>query len=139
MNITKNRLISGIVYIVLGVLIAAGPQTLFAVCESMGDSYMKCHWTAQAEIGCGLAIAALGIFLLCFSSELIRIGIQSALILQSLQAVLIPSVLIGVCGGNHMRCHALTLPALNVLGTIGIIVGAINLIYLWKRKGKEQG
>ena len=135
----KNRVLTGVVNIILGLLIAIGPRTVFAVCESMGDSFMKCHWTAQAELGAGAVIVILGILLLLFRDELIRFGLQSAIILQSVLVILIPGVLIGVCGHSHMHCYALTRPALYVLGGLSIVTGVINGIYLWKREGKGAG
>jgi hypothetical protein len=37
-----------------------GPQFLFKVCAHREESFPHCHWSAQAEIGIGLLIAALG-------------------------------------------------------------------------------
>jgi hypothetical protein len=40
----------GIAVIVLGLLIALGPQFLFKVCDpAAGGAFMKCHWSAQAR------------------------------------------------------------------------------------------
>lgn len=135
MKLTKNGSITGGLYTILGILTAVGPHTIFAVCDAMDGKYMKCHWTAQAEIGTGLIIAILGLLLFLSSFE-IRLGLQIALLALSVQAILLPDVLIGVCGGNHMSCRSLTLPAINVIGAIGIVAGLINLFYLWRRKDK---
>lgn len=137
MSISKNGILTGAVNLLLGGLIAAGPATIFPVCEAMGNGFMKCHWTAQAEIGCGAVIALLGILLL-FTNRQVRIGLQAALVLLHLQAILIPDLLIGVCGSDHMRCHSLTLPALNVLGALGLVAGIINLVYLLFSKNKDK-
>lgn len=137
MKLTKNRLLTGGAYTILGILTAIGPNTIFAVCEAMDGKFMKCHWTAQAEIGNGAIIAILG-FLLFLSSHTIRVGLQIALLALSVQTILLPNVLIGVCGGNHMSCHSLTLPALNVIGIVSIVIGAVNLIYLLRIKDRKQ-
>ncbi len=137
MKLTKNRLLTGGAYTILGILTAIGPHTIFAVCEAMDGKFMKCHWTAQAEIGNGAIIAILG-FLLFLSSHTIRVGLQIALLALSVQTILLPNVLIGVCGGNHMSCHSLTLPALNVIGIVSIVIGAVNLIYLLRIKDRKQ-
>ncbi len=137
MKLTKNRLLTGGAFTILGLLTAIGPQTIFAVCDAMDGKYMKCHWTAQAEIGNGVIIAILGFFLF-LSSHTIRVGLQIALLALSVQTILLPNVLIGVCGGNHMSCHSLTLPALNVIGIVSIVIGAVNLIYLLRIKDRKQ-
>jgi len=178
----KNRLITGILFIILGGLIALGPQTIFPVCgihtaeqasaqgtEKIGeqegiktggqetmqaaegageqaaiamttDSVMKCHWTAQAELGIGILIALLGAFLIIFQSKQIRMGLSLALGLNGILALLIPTVLIGVCGGAHMPCRSLALPALTVLSSVVIVTSAVNAVYLFisNRKGQVR-
>lgn len=134
----KERLFSGILYIVLGFLTALGPILLFPVCGPMDDGrFMKCHWTGQAELGIGLVIGILGIILLLIKSKQIRIGIEIAIALQFVIVLLIPGGLIGVCGGAHMRCHSLTWPILNILGAIGILYAILHVTYLCKTVRKE--
>ena len=137
MKHTINRTLTGGAFVILGILTAIGPQTIFAVCDAMDGKFMKCHWTAQAEFGNGIIIILLG-FLLFLSSHKIRVGLQIALLALSVQTILLPNILIGVCGGNHMSCRSLTLPALNVIGAISIIIGVINLISLLRIKDKEH-
>lgn len=76
---------------------------------------MKCRWTAQAELGIGLLISVLGALLIVFKSKQIRIGLSLSAALNGILALLIPTVLIGVCENAHMTCRALALPALSVL------------------------
>lgn len=132
----KNRIITGIFYTVMGLLVALGPSFLFPVCQGLKEdgTFMKCHWTAQSEIGIGFVILMLGISLLVSKYEKQRIGISIALALQSLIVILIPNVLIGVCTKIDMNCRALTLPILNIIGIAGCIGAIINLIYLIKTK-----
>jgi hypothetical protein len=172
----KNRLITSALFILLGGLIAFGPQTIFPVCKvhtteqssaqdsgktgdpqsnPSNDAYMiqsaedsgamatksmvmKCHWTAMAEIGAGLLIALLGVFLLIFRSGLIRLGLSLALILNGILALLIPTVLIGVCGSLHMNCRSLALPTLTILSGIVITASAANVIYLYHTDYRRQ-
>ncbi len=174
----KNRIITGLLFILLGGLIAFGPQTLFPVCgvhtaekpttqgsdqmvghaniktnekmiaetaagtgaqSSMAASnVMKCHWTAQAELGVGLLIALLGIFLLCSRSGQVRLGLSLALILNGLLVLLLPVILIGVCGNLHMSCRSLTLPALIILSSTVVFAAAANVYYLYHSRSKGQ-
>ena len=134
MKLSKNGILSGIIFLALGLLTAIGPHTIFAVCAPMEKGFMKCHWTAQAQSGIGGGIALLGIVLLFLSSEKIRIGIQIAILIIFVQGLLITNWLIGVCGGEHMKCHSLTKPALNVIAVAGIAFGIVNLIWLLRRK-----
>ena len=133
-----NRYISGVFYIITGLLAAIGPQFIFPVCEDMADKRMKCFWTGRAEIGVGAVIAFLGIVILLVASDEVRIGIVSALTALFVNVLLIPDVLIGVCGSNHMRCKSLTLPALNILGAVGIVFGIVNIFFLIKKVKRNR-
>jgi hypothetical protein len=170
----KNRLISGIVFLVFGLLIALGPQIVFPVCripdlgeevtqqtseKSMGMSdhnlgtaegtakrttegttegttsmsiLMKCHWTARAELGVGLLIALEGFLLILFGSRQIRFGLNAAIGLNGILALLFPTVLIGVCSSTRMNCRSLTLPALVIISGSLIAGSVINGIYLYQ-------
>lgn len=137
MKSSKNNLITGLINIILGLLIAIGPHTVFAVCEAMDGKYMKCHWSALAETGVGGIIMVLGIYLLFSGSKQLKTGVQLSLLPVYIVSIFIPDVLIGVCGGDHMICHSLTQPVLNILGAVGLVIGTVNLI--WLIKGKDTG
>ncbi len=164
----KNRLFAGILFIILGVLIAFGPRTIFPVCgvranvstetdckdptdeeclqtasptehpaaakdhPSSPAKVMKCHRTARAELGVGLLISILGALLLVFASKQLRGWLSLLITLSGILALLIPTALIGVCGGAHMICRTLALPALSVISSIVIIASLINASYLFK-------
>jgi hypothetical protein len=128
----KNRIISGGSTIIFGLLIALGPQFLFKVCEVVDGMYMKCHWTAQAEIGVGgPLIAGLGIALILFSNPKIRLGLTVGVFLSGVLALLIPHALIGGCGNHMMPCRKITFPALTVISILLLITAALNALYLF--------
>lgn len=164
----KSRIIIGAVIIVLGLLLAVGPQTIFPVCgvhgyadsamsmeddamghDAMSDdgaseaghsgngSKMKCYWTGQAEIGAGLVIAVIGIFLLIFKERNIRAGLSLSLVPLGIYALLIPNLLIGVCGSAHMECRTLALPAITIISAAVSVVSAVNVFLLLKAE-KER-
>ncbi|MDR0943945.1 MAG: DUF4418 family protein [Ruminococcus sp.] len=133
----KNRLIIGIVITLLGLLLAVGTQTIFPVCEA-GDMVMKCFWTGRAASGIGGVITVIGILLLIFNNKRTRIGLLLALVPTGIYAVLIPNLLIGVCGGAHMNCRALALPAITIIGVAVIIFAIASAIWLFKSdKGRD--
>jgi hypothetical protein len=133
----KKRII-GIVFTVLGLLIALGPQFLFKVCKPMGDMIMKCHWSAQAEIGVGAVIAALGIALIIFTCARIRLGLVIAILLSGIHALLIPHALIGGCAKDAMSCRKIAFPAITVISILLLIGAGIYLVLLSKQKSKKQ-
>jgi hypothetical protein len=133
----KNRIVSGGAVIVFGLLIALGPQFLFKVCPVVGDMVMKCHWSAQAEIGVGAVIAALGIALVIFASAEIRLGLTVGVFLAGILALLIPHVLIGGCSMPSMACRKITFPAITVTGILLLAAMALNAVYLARRKNEH--
>ncbi|MDR2618210.1 MAG: DUF4418 family protein [Treponema sp.] len=130
----KNRIVSGAAAIVFGLLIALGPQFLFKVCPVVGDMIMKCHWSAQAEIGIGGLIAALGIALVVFADPKTRLGLTIGVFLSGVLALLIPHVLIGGCPSHHMDCRKITFPAITVISVLLLIGMALNVVYLTRKR-----
>jgi hypothetical protein len=131
----KIRITGGIAVIALGLLIALGPQFLFKVCGPMENGgFMKCHWTAQAEIGAGALIAALGVAHIFFSSAKIRLGLAIGVVLSAILALLYPHALIGGCGMHTMPCRTIAFPALTVISILTIAGGALYIAYLARKK-----
>jgi hypothetical protein len=132
----KNRIISGGGVIVFGLLIALGPQFLFKVCGLTADGgFMRCHWSAQAEIGIGGLIAVLGIALVIFSAPQTRLGLTIGIFLSGVLALLIPHTLIGGCAMHSMACRKVTFPAITVISILLLIGMALNALHLARKKG----
>ena len=130
----KIRIIGGAAAIVFGLLIALGPQLLFKVCEPMGENFMKCHWSAQAEIGIGAVIAALGIALILFVNLKVRLGLAIGILLSGIHALLIPHVLIGGCAMESMPCRKIAFTAITVISILLIIGLGFYTAYLARKK-----
>jgi hypothetical protein len=126
----KNRIASGAVVIALGLLIALGPQFLFKVCAVTGHGFLRCHWSAQAEVGVGMLIAALGVAFLLFKESPIRLGLTIGVFFSSVIVLCIPHALIGGCGMMTMACRRTAFPALTVIGFIALAGSAGNAVYL---------
>lgn len=137
----KNRLITGIGAILFGLLISIGPKTIFKVCAAKPDgTWMKCHWTVQADLGVGLLIAALGVLLLIFSSESTRLGLSIAIALAGILVLLFPTALIGGCSVATMNCQRITFPALELLGSLTVFGFTFNSIFLFlAARNRKEG
>jgi hypothetical protein len=126
----KKRLLVGTGFIVLGGLIALGPQYLFKICEQTHHSITKCFWAAQGEIGIGAVIGVLGIGYVLFKRADIHLGFSIALALNGILAFLIPHRLIGVCEHPDMACRLATLPALTILSIATVLLALVNIVML---------
>lgn len=156
----KRGIIIGTITIILGLLIALGPQFLFKVCspsvmtttevstDDCGDdgtcgcsgttfSYPICHWSARAEIGIGLLITAVGMCFIIFTDLRTQQGLTIGIFLASIIALSIPHVLIGGCGIMTMACRRLSFPILSILCIVLLIGCIINLINT-EKKFKNQ-
>jgi hypothetical protein len=136
----KIRLLNGLPVIALGLLVSLGPQFLFKACAPVAGpldahgsgTWMKCHWSVQAELGIGGLIAALGIAILLFRSRETRLGLFVGVFFASIVALFVPHALIGGCGMETMPCRALTFPAITVLAVLLVAVSSGNIFFLRK-------
>jgi hypothetical protein len=127
----KNRIVSGVVALIAGGLIALGPQFLFRICGHIPDTpFMRCHWSGQAEIGIGTLIAAFGVLLFISGKTNFQIAYSFAAILSGLLALFIPNVLIGGCSHPEMACRTTAFPALTVISIFLILFFVWNILYL---------
>ena len=127
--------ITGIVIAILGVLTALIPTQIFKVCAAMDGKFMKCHWTSQVEVALGISTIVLGL-LIVLSKEKASVSAYSvASVINGVLVILIPTVVIGVCGSAEMPCNSGTKPALIIAGALTALVGLINaVLYLTSKK-----
>ena len=130
----KRSIIFGSVVIVLGLLIALGPQFLFKVCAHGEDGYPHCHWSAQAEIGMGFLIAALGICMIVFNDPKTHLGLSIGIFLAGFITLFIPHVLIGGCGMMTMQCRKVAFPAITAESVVLLVFSAIIAVYIEMKK-----
>jgi hypothetical protein len=153
----KKTIIFGTAVIILGLLIALGPQFLFKVCgpampaeggtaaeaaESnlgcCGPVFSTCHWTARAEIGIGLLIAALGACMIVFTDPKTQLGLIIGVFMASLIALAVPHALIGGCNSMAMACRRAAFPALTVESVILLIISGIMAVMAAMQKQEQQ-
>jgi hypothetical protein len=130
----KKAIIFGSTVILLGLLIALGPQFLFKVCGHGEDGFPHCHWSAQGEIGIGLLIAALGACMIVFTDPKTHLGLIIGVLMASLIALAIPNFLIGGCGSLTMKCRRLAFPALTAESVALLVFSAIMITVIAMRK-----
>jgi hypothetical protein len=131
----KNRIISGVVGITSGGLLALGPQYIFRICGLIPDGViMRCHWSGQAEIGVGGLISVFGILLFISKNPEYRVAYSVSAVFSGFLALLIPNYLIGGCMHPGMACRTTAFPAITVISLLVIIFFAGNAFYLRYRK-----
>lgn len=131
---SKNK-ITGIVIALLGLLTALIPTVIFKVCAAMDGKFMKCHWTSQVEVALGIAVLALGLLIVLAKENAASSAYAAASAINGVLVILIPTVVIGVCGSADMPCNSGTKPALIIAGSLIVVVALINTIsYLVSKK-----
>lgn len=127
----------GVALIVLAIALAVVPQ--FTDCHSQGRMLtlqngrtvdMKCHWTAMAALGLAIPLAGVGALLALNrrkDTSLRSLGVMGALL--GAVAILLPTLLIGVCASNEMLCNSVMRPLMILIGTLAIVAaGAAALV-----------
>ena len=154
----KNRVVTSVLFIFIGALLILFPLYILPVCPLpdaqaipattvAGDGHihmhstpgkiMKCFWTARAEIGIGSLVIAIGALVLFSRSLFVRMGLSMALACTAILAAAIPTILIGVCGNEMMRCNMGAKPALILLAIVLAIAAISNVLYLNKQVNKQ--
>ena len=129
--------ITGIVTAVLGLLTALIPTHIFKVCEAMDGKFMKCHWTSQVEVALGIATVVLGLLLILSKEKAAASAYAVASAINGALVILIPTVVIGVCGSADMSCNSGTRPALIIAGSLIIVTGLIGAVSYLASKKKD--
>ncbi|MDU6877532.1 DUF4418 family protein [Clostridium tepidum] len=128
----KRKIIS-VISILLSILLAIGPWTLFKACPTT-KKVMKCHWCCKAIIPIAIILIIIGIF------QLVSKNNESLKILNIIAAVcfimpiLLTTILIGGCMKAEMACNVVTFPIINTLSVIGIIINLIGLFSKFSTK-----
>lgn len=125
-----------------GALTALTPLVLPACAEllktTMGTSVpMKCHWTAQAEIALGALVAIVGLLIFAFANQAETRGTLHTVVLAlGAVVILIPTVIIGTCADPSHTCNIGMRPALLLLGSATMLLGAFGLWDAWRSSKK---
>ncbi|MDR0653083.1 MAG: DUF4418 family protein, partial [Synergistaceae bacterium] len=76
----------------------------------------------------------LGVAIVFFSDNKVRLGLSVAVILSGILALSLPAALIGGCAMETMPCRAVTFPALTVISILTIAGFAANTVYLYRAR-----
>lgn len=129
-----------VILVVLALVIVIVPQ--FTDCQSQGRSItltngttvpMKCHWTGIAEIAVAVPLLAAGVLLFISKRKESRMVLSVLAAVLGLFAVLLPSMLIGVCTGP-MLCNLVMSPVLILCGILAMVAGVIALMLAVRQK-----
>ncbi len=119
--------------LMLGLLIAIGPYSIFKVCGS--EKVMRCTYSCRVEIVFGILIVVCAL-LLCRSNEMENENnLYLVIMYANVSGVLIIKYLIGGCAALTMRCQLITFPSLFLLNVFCFCVSFCGLlINLVKKK-----
>jgi len=84
---------------------------------------MKCLWTARAEIGLGVLLLAVGVFLFISRKLESRRFLSLLALILGILIILFPTALIGVCANPDMSCVVLMKPILLLIGAVAGVLG----------------
>jgi len=130
---SRSVIVIALVLIVLGALMAIGPWTVFPVCNQ-GDSTMRCHYTAEAEIVVGSMVVLFALMLIFTrrSESWMVIGLGEAAL--GVWAILVPVYLIGMCNSSTMECRTIAEPILIFEGLLTIMISLYLVLKGWRAR-----
>jgi hypothetical protein len=132
---------TGIALIVLALVIGIVP--VFTDCQSQGRALnlqngktvpMKCHWTGVAEAALALPLVGAGVAMILSRRKETHRSLAAVSGLLGITAILLPTVLIGVCSSPDMICNMIMRPAL-IMG--GVLATAVSAFVLFRERGSE--
>jgi hypothetical protein len=136
---------SGLLLIVMALVLGLVP--LVSDCESAGQSMtlangaqapMRCHWTGRAELAVAVPMMAVGGMMLTSKEQRgVRILSVMGIVLASF-AILLPTVLIGVCSNPAMLCNTLMKPALILGGTVAAATSLYTLLLTFSHEASGR-
>lgn len=127
---------------VVGIFVAAAPQTVFPVCEYLGlfrtgpsgeQLFMRCHQTATIAVWIGAAVAAMGVGGAIWGTRRAALFTGSALLLAGFVCAILSLVIAPVCVSASMPCVTGTQPALVVSGVLLMVLGAAAFVLGMRR------
>ena len=127
----------GALLVLLGIVIILAPWVIVPVCEQYGNYVttttgtklpMPCGWTARAEGGVGALIVVGGGLLIYRSTPETRQAVGVFSVAMGILVILFPTVITGMCKMADHPCRMLTLPVLEILGIIVILVGGYLIL-----------
>jgi peptidoglycan/LPS O-acetylase OafA/YrhL len=89
---------------------------------------MRCYWSARAELGGALPLAAAGVLLFLSRRKETRRALAILVSVLGVVTMLVPTVLIGVCEQSSAVCNTTMRPAMLAAGGLTVVLGLIILI-----------
>lgn len=112
-----------IVNVILGILLAVGPYTLFAVCDTK-EKVMRCMYSCRTVTLFGILIILFGILNIFTSLKNEKYSSVIVCVIY-IFSLLVPKEIIGGCEMMDMRCQTVTFPVIYVVSLMGIVLNTI--------------
>ncbi len=124
------------IILILALLAAVGSLTVLGPCVHEDGTFGSCHWAGRAMTGVAFLLAALSLICLGMKESSVRKGLYIAMVPTALLGILIPDVLIRLCGMATMRCRAVMRPAMTILFVLIAAASVVGCIL--SHTGKER-
>ncbi len=107
---------------------AGGVSTAPASTATAKPAPMRCYWSARAELGVALPLAAAGVLLFFSRRKETRRALAILVSVLGAVTMLVPTVLIGVCSTSSAVCNTAMRPTMLAAGGLTVALGLITLI-----------
>ena len=122
----KKQIIPAVILLVLSLVIVIGCQTFLSPCVHEDGTFAPCHWSGQALLGLGFALAVIAVLALCVSRA--RFGAYLSALPVCVLGILTLGTLIDLCHMSTMRCRMVMQPAMIILFSAALLCALTGAI-----------
>ena len=136
----KNCRISvgDILMLVASIILLAGINSWFKVCEPEGDMVMSCHWAGEVLKALAVLVTILAVIHLIVFDGRIKCGLDIAFIGLGVLLMRIPGGVISLCKMDTMHCRQMTKLWVIILAIVIIIAAVLDILFNYSDELKKN-
>ena len=130
--------VTDILLVLVSLIYRIGVSTSFAVCDTMEDNIMSCHWAGEVLKAISLFSLLLSFIHLLLADGKMKTGMDISCIGIWLLAMNIPGNCINICKMATMDCRRLTVPWTIGFTIVMILLSLADGIFYGSLKNREK-
>lgn len=115
-------------------ILCLGAAFVFSACGPKEDgSWMMCHWAERVVVLQGAICSLLALARLVSFRDGVKLGLGTAIFLNSLAALFVPGRIIPLCKMANMRCHLVMKPSVFTVAILLCLLCLLDSALLFRK------